>query len=46
MPSGLTDRLVISCIDEWENSGDGEGMCHLRRHVHSVKERQPKQASA
>lgn len=46
MPSDLTDRLFISYIDEWGISGDREGMCHLRRHAPSVKERQSKQASA
>ena len=46
MPSGLTDRLFISYIDGWGISGDREGVCYLRRHTPSVKERQLKQASA
>ena len=46
MPSGLTNRLFISYIDEWGDTADGEGICHLRRPTPSVKDRRPKQASA
>ena len=46
MPSDLTARLFISYIDEWGISGDEEGICYLRRHTPSVKDRRPKQASA